>query len=164
MEVVHSVLAPVDDKPHDQAMIALLPITSDWCKIDLPHMTLVYAGPTADMKPSVFNELAKDAGSLSMLTGSIQLRVKGVEVFGPDDDKVNVLALQPSSELWAMRRTVESWNASDFPFSPHCTIGPVGTEIGYTPSAVAFDRIMAAFGNETLTFWLKGCGRSSAIY
>lgn len=164
MEVIHGVLDPVDDQTNTDAMIALLPITSEWCKIDLPHMTLVYAGPIADQKLSMFNEMAKDAMSIAMLCGSIQLRVKGVQVFGPDDDRVNVLALQPTSELLAMRRTVESWHASEFPFNPHCTIGPVGTEIGYTPSALAFDRIMAVFGNETLTFWLKGCGRSSGVY
>lgn len=163
MRIAHNVLDP-ESTVSATAMIALLPITSEWCKIDLPHMTLVFAGEVADMKPVDFNELAKDAMSIAMLSGSIQLRVKGVQVFGPDDKRVNVLALQPTSELLAMRRVVESWDASEFPFSPHCTIGPIGTEIGYTPSAVAFDRVMAAFGNETLTFWLKGCGRSSGMY
>lgn len=163
MEVVHNVLDPAEAPVADGVMIALLPITTEWSKLDLPHLTLVYAGVKSEMKPSDFNELAKDAASIAMLSGSIQLRVQGVEVFG-DTDKVNVLKLQPSTELWAMRRAVESWNASEFPFNPHCTIGPVGGPVDYTPSALAFDRIMAAFGEESLTFWLKGCGRSSGMY
>lgn len=163
MEVVHNVLDPSDAPAKDGVMIALLPITTDWCKLDLPHMTLVYAGVVEDMKPVDFNELAKDAASIAMLSGYLQLRVQGIEVFG-DTEKVNVLKLQPSSELWAMRRAVESWNASEFPFNPHCTIGPVGGPVEYTPSVLGFDRIMASFGEESLTFWLKGCGRSSGTY
>jgi 2'-5' RNA ligase len=163
MQILHNVLDPTDAPVNDGVMIALLPITSDWCKIDLPHMTLVSAGVTSDMKPTDFNEMAKDAASIAMLSGSIQLRVQGVEIFG-DTDKVNVLKLQPSSELWAMRRAVESWNVSEFPFSPHCTVGPVGAPVEFVPPALAFDRIMALFGQESLTFWLKGCGRSSGVY
>lgn len=163
MEVIHGVLDP-ENPVSDKAMIALLPITTEWCKIDLPHLTLVYAGAIADMNPTDFNELAKDASSIAMLSGSIQLRSLGVEVFG-DTDKVNVLKFQPSSELWAMRRAVESWDTGEFPiFKPHCTVGPVGAPVEFTPSAVAFDRIMAAFGGETLTFWLKGCGTRPSAY
>lgn len=136
----------------DSVMIALLPITSDWCRIELPHLTLVYAGLKSDLQPTIFNELAKDAAMLAMLSRTITLRVTGVELFGRGDEpKVDVLRLQPSPELLAMRRTVEKWNASEFPFNPHCTIGPPGTFIDW-PRYLAFNRIMVGWGKESLVF------------
>ncbi len=137
----------------DSVMIALLPTTSDWCHIELPHLTLVYVGEKEDLKPTVFNELAKDASMLAMMAKSITLKVVGTDVFG-EEDKVDVLRLQPSPELLAMRRAVERWNASEYPFKPHATIGPAGTFIE-TPTYLAFNRIMVGWGKENLTFWLK---------
>jgi 2'-5' RNA ligase len=135
-------------------MIALLPITTDWCRIELPHLTLVYVGEIKDLKPTVFNELAKDASMLAMLSRPILLKVMGVEVFG-DTERVNVLRLRPTPELWSMRRAVERWNGSKFSFNPHVTIGPMGT---YTesPGYLSFDRIMVGWGDEKLTFSLQG--------
>jgi 2'-5' RNA ligase len=138
----------------DSVMIALLPITSDWCHIDLPHLTLVYVGATKELKPTVFNELAKDAASIAMLSNTIMLKVLKTEIFG-DEDKVDALRLQPSPELLAMRRTVERWNGSEHPFNPHVTIGPTGSFISPAPSYLAFNRIMVGWGKESLTFWLK---------
>lgn len=140
----------------DSVMIALLPTYSDWCKIKIPHMTLVYVGETKDLRPGSFNELAKDASSIAMLSGPITLRVTGVEVFGGgDEEKVDVLTLQASSELLAMRRTVESWNASEHPFNPHCTIGPAGSFLEFPPHVVSFDRISVHWGKEVITFWFR---------
>lgn len=140
-------------------MIALLPMTTDWCKVDCPHMTLVYAGTTDELKPTDFNELAKDASMLAAISSPLQLKVTGVQVAG-DTEKVDVLAIQPSMELWAMRRAVEDWNASDFPFQPHATIGPVGTsvQLEVIPRYLAFDRLCVGWGNEYLTFRLKSGG------
>lgn len=138
----------------DSVMIALLPITTDWCQIECPHMTLVYVGEKKGLKPSTFNELAKDASSIAMLSGPLTLKVQGVKVFG-DEDKVNVLVLQPSPELWAMRRAVESWNGSEYPFNPHVTIGPVSGYPENVPTYIAFNRIMVGWGEEKLTFWLR---------
>ena len=138
----------------DSVMIALLPTTSEWCKIELPHMTLVYAGEKKDLRANAFNELAKDAASIAMMQGPLHLRVTQVDVFG-DEDKVNVLKLQPSSELLAMRRFVERWNKSAYPFNPHCTIGPVQPFVADTPRYVGFDRIMVGWGEDQLVFWLK---------
>lgn len=156
---------PSNADTKDGVMIALLPTSSDWCNIELPHLTLVYAGTTADLKTTDFNELAKDAASLAMLSRPIFLRVLGVEVFG-DTEKVNALKLQPSSELWAMRRFVEDWNASSFPFNPHCTIGPPSSPTqGYledpAPRALGFDRIYVGFGEQNLTFLMNGARTSS---
>jgi 2'-5' RNA ligase len=138
----------------DSVMIALLPVTNDWCHIDLPHMTLVYAGLTKDLKPTVFNELAKDAASIATLANPPFLKVLGTDIFG-DEDKVDVLRLQPTPELWAMRRAVENWNVSEHPFNPHVTIGPTGSFIEETPRYLAFNRIMVGWGKESLIFWLK---------
>ncbi len=138
----------------ESVMIALLPVTNDWCHIDLPHMTLVYAGTTEDLKPTVFNELAKDAASIAMLANRPVLKVLGTDVFG-DEEKVDVLRLQPTPELLAMRRTVENWNASEHPFNPHVTIGPTGSFVEVIPTYLAFNRIMVQWGEENLTFWLK---------
>lgn len=140
-------------------MIALLPTTNDWCKIDVPHMTLVYAGKKKDLSPSVFNELGKDACSIASLSGPIGLRVTGVDVMGGEgEDKVNVLTLMPSPELWAMRRQLEKWNASEHPFKPHATIGPVEPFIQNNPGYLTFDRIAVGWGGEYLTFWLRRNG------
>lgn len=138
----------------ESVMIALLPSTSDWCQIDLPHLTLVYGGLVKDLKPSVFNEIAKDAAMLSMLTRSITLRVTGKKHFG-DSGEVDVFTLESSTELLAMRRAVESWNKSDYPFNPHVTIGPVGSYIEQIPRYINFDRIMIGWGAERMDFWLR---------
>jgi hypothetical protein len=62
---------PADDSPNDGVMIAFLPTTSDWCKIDLPHMTLVYAGKVSDLKPAEISDLTKDAASLASLASPV---------------------------------------------------------------------------------------------
>lgn len=158
MSIISPGSAPdlTDDDDADDAtgvMIALLPITTDWCQIDLPHMTLVYAGTTDQHKPTDFNEIAKDAASLAMLSDPVMLRTRGIDVFGDDAEKVNVIKLQPTPELLAMRRFVEDWNASEFPFTPHCTIGPVGSPLPqFVPSVLAFDRVLIAWGSDQLTF------------
>lgn len=139
----------------ESTMIALLPITTDWCQIECPHMTLVYAGEIPDLKPTSFNEMAKDAASIAMLSNPITLRVTGIETFG-EEEKVDVLRLQPTPELMAMRRMVEHWNASQHSFKPHATIGPPsGLMSEMTPRYLAFDRIAVGWGGDLLTFWLK---------
>lgn len=142
----------------ESAMIALLPVVSDWCRIDLPHLTLVYAGEVKELKPTDFNELAKDASMIAMLSSPITLRVMGTEVFGGRgyDDKMDVFRLQPIPELMAMRRTVDIWNASEYPFTPHVTVGPEGSSVQVEkPTYIAFNRIMVGWGKEQLIFSLK---------
>jgi len=138
----------------DSVMVALLPVTSEWCHIELPHMTLVYAGEKKKLKPTAFNDLAKDAASLAMLSNPVSLKVLRTETFG-DEDKVDVLRLAPTPELLAMRKVVEHWNASEYPFKPHATIGPAGMYDAPTLLHITFNRIMVGWGEEQLTFWLK---------
>lgn len=135
-------------------MIALLPITSDWTKLELPHMTLVYAGKVVDLRHDAFNEMAKDTAAIAMMAKTITLKTLNLDIFGKDEEKVDVIRLRNTPELMAMRRPVESWNASEYPFNPHVTIGPVGEPPEKFPGYIAFDRIMVCFGTESMTFRL----------
>lgn len=149
---------PADASPSDQAMIALLPTTTDWCTLDLPHMTLVYAGPINKLKSTDFNELAKDACAIAAMANPFYLTVQEKTVFGPPEDQVDVFRLMPTTLLWAMRRTVEDWSASEFEFTPHVTIGPVGTNVEFPPKSIGFDRVYVGWGDEQLTFMMTRGG------
>lgn len=138
----------------DGAMIALLPVVSEWSKLEYPHLTLVYAGEAQDLGSSALNEMAKDASSLSMLTPKFSLLTTGIAEFG-EEEKVDALRLKSNTVLLSMRRFVEKWNASKHPFVPHITIGPPGSLVGMKPTVVAFDRIAAKVGDEEIVFWLK---------
>lgn len=143
-----------DRAPGESVMVALLPIDTDWSYLELPHLTLVYAGLKKNLKPSAFNELAKDVAMLASLTHSIGLKVMSRDTFGDAND-VDVFRLQPSTELWAMRRAVEKWNKSEYDFNPHVTIGPAGSFVELVPRYIRFNRIMFSWGDENLTFWFK---------
>lgn len=151
--------ADADDS--DKVMIALLPIVSDWCTLDLPHLTLVYAGKISDLKPTDFNELAKSASMLACLSDPITLQVMSRETFGdadPNDEPVDVFRLRPSQELLAMRKFFDDYDASDYDFNPHVTIGPVGTPVDMTPRYVAFDRLSVVWGTDAIVFNLNDGG------
>lgn len=138
----------------DGVMIAFLPTSAEWCKQELPHMTLVYAGTKDKLQPSDFNSMAKDAAMIAMLFAPFAMSVIHVEEFG-DEEKVDVLRFRLTPELMAIRRVVERWNASEHPFRPHSTIGPAtGLPYPYVPGVVGFNRIMVAWGEENLTFKL----------
>lgn len=145
----------------ESAMIALLPITTDWCRIELPHMTLIYAGETKDLPMTAHTDLVKDANALALLSSPLTLEVLSQEQFGNWSDKpedmVDVYRLRPTQELWAMRKFVEKWNASEHDFNPHVTIGPVGQAPMYTerPRMLAFDRICVGWGKDYLTFNMR---------
>jgi 2'-5' RNA ligase len=147
-----------DAAASDGVMIAFLPVSSDWCNIDIPHMTLVYAGLKSDMPPLEYNEFAKDAGSLALLANPFSLMVRGVKRFGPPEDQVNGLSFQATPDLWAMRRYVEKWNKSSFPFDPHATIGPVQSFVENVPRSVMFDRVFVGYGDENITFNMRRGG------
>ena len=136
-------------------MIALLPTTTDWCKIDLPHMTLVYCGEMEMLMQGDHNELAKLAITLAMTCSKLTLTVLGVKQFG-DDQPVEVLLLRPDPQLIAMRHMVESWNASEHPFNPHTTVGPLGSVVEEEiPDTLTFDRIAVGWGDSLLTYQLQ---------
>lgn len=137
-------------------MLAYLPTDGSWCKQPLPHMTLVYGGTLEDRDYSVFNQLAKDAITVCRITPPFSLDVEGIETFGPEDERVDVLRLSTTPALIRARQLVEHWNMSEHrEFKPHATIGPVGSARGVLPTKLHFDRIMVAFGNEDMTFRLS---------
>lgn len=143
-----------DGTEHGQSvMVGLLPIVSDWSKIEIPHLTLVYAGEIPNLAPSTFNELAKDACSLAALARPLTLSVTGKDLFGEEDDTL-VLTLRLTPELMGMRRFLERWNASEHPFQPHVTVGPRDTQLEVMPSMIAFDRIVVGWGKEYLSWKL----------
>jgi 2'-5' RNA ligase len=142
------------DNSEQTVIVALLPQTDDWCKIDPAHLTLVVVGETSRLQKTLFNDLAKDTASIAMLSNPIMAKVLGVEVFG-DDEPVDVLKIASSPELLAIRNMLEDWDTSDFPFNPHATIGPVGSFIENVPMYLIFDRISVMWGDQRITFWLK---------
>lgn len=143
-----------DRSADESVMIALLPTTTDWSTIELPHLTLVYAGLKKDLKTTDFNELSKDAAMLAMLSSPIGLRVKERKRYGHQEE-LDAFRLEPTSQLWAMRRAVERWNKSDYEFNPHVTIGPLGSIVEEVPRYIRFDRIFVGWGKENLTFLLR---------
>ena len=143
-----------DENTHDESvMIALLPIDTRWCQIELPHLTLVFCGKINDLQEGDFNEMAKDAASLASMNRPIALEVFKKEQFGnwteDPSDVVDVYRLRPKPELLGMRNTVKRWNKSEFKeFNPHVTIGPAGVITDFQPSVIAFDRIGVFWGRD----------------
>lgn len=143
------------DEHNEEGMIALLPTTTDWCKIPLPHMTVVYLGHVADLPRDCFSILAKRASSLAQVMRPITCKVMETEVLG-EEEKVNTLRLEPSTQLLALREIFDEWDESEYDFHPHCTIGPAdGLVPEFTPMYLTFDRLMVAWGDESLTFGLN---------
>jgi 2'-5' RNA ligase len=149
-------------EPNDNIIIALIPSETDWCKIDFPHVTLVYGGKIADAKSFWLNEMAKAVSSLSMIVQPIFLKITGLETMG-NGEQVDVLRLQSTPELLAMRSFLQQWDNGEFPdYHPHATIGPVGTgpsnmsnPLIPMPIALYLDRIAVCWGETKLTFWLR---------
>ena len=140
----------------DGVMIAYLPVNAEWCMQALPHMTLVYCGTIDDLSPAAKNRLGKDAISAGMMTGPFTLEVTGVDTFGDDSEKVDVIKLHPMPRLLTARKMVENWNASEHPFSPHATIGPVGSANDVViPPVIFYDRIMVVWGDERMVYRLS---------
>jgi 2'-5' RNA ligase len=140
-------------------MISLLPMTSEWCKQEFPHLTLVYLGDISQTKQFVFMSIAKSVASMSMLSNPINLKTDGVEILGGQDSEnppVDVLRFSPSQELLAMRNFFEDLDSSEFTiFKPHVTLGPAGSFKETPPLMVIFDRIAISWADTTLPFWLR---------
>lgn len=136
-------------------MVAFLPTNGEWCKQPLPHMTLVYCGTIDDVSYAQFGDIAKDAISVArLIRRPFMLDVVGIEQFGDDGEKVDVLKLGSTSMVELARKHVQMWNASEKPFTPHATIGPEGSAEGELPTRLYFDRIAAVWGPKQLVFRL----------
>ena len=131
-------------------MVALLPTTDYWCRIELPHVTLVYAGEIPDLSDSIRNELAKETISIAIDFQPFTVDVLTTEVFG-EEEKFNVLILETTTELKKMRERLAYWNKSEHKtFRPHATIGPVDSPIETPPARLTFDRILFRWGTNNL--------------
>lgn len=143
------------DDTQDSGMIALIPSESNWCKIDPPHVTLVYLGKIKDLDPLVKTELIKIVSSLSVLTRPFSVKILKQEVFG-DEEKVEVFRLVNTSELSSFRIILDSWDDSEFSvFRPHATIGPEGTIVEDPPLFLHFNSLLLGWGEERLIFPLR---------
>jgi 2'-5' RNA ligase len=146
------------DNFSQSVMLALLPISSEWCKIELPHLTLVYIGEINSLSPTAHNELAKISLNFAFACAPMTLSVIDTAVFG-ETDKVDVLSMYASPELLAIRGMVEEWNGSQHPFNPHVTIGPEGTILSdniQVPKQITFDRIAVGWGDSLLQYKFLG--------
>lgn len=142
------------ETPQDSAMIALLPQTDEWCKIDPAHTTIVYLGKVAELDPSLKDLLIKIVSSIAILTNPFPVKIVGKETFG--EDQVEVFRLVKTPELSSLRTLLDNWDDSEFPiFKPHATIGPEGTVVENPPLFLMFDRIMLGWGEERLIFWFR---------
>lgn len=138
------------DEFSQSVMVALLPTTDYWCRIELPHVTLVYAGEIPDLKPTARNELAKETVAIALDSKPMTVPIISTEIFG-EEDLVDVLRLELTPELKAMRNRLESWNASQYKdFKPHATIGPVGGRLDNLPARLTFDRILFSWGDHQM--------------
>lgn len=138
----------------DDIMIALLPMTTDWSTLELPHVTLVYAGKVEDRKPNEFNAMAKSVSSLAALSKPLLLSVMNIDKMGPPEDAVSALMLRPTTELMAMRNIVSEWDTGKYPvYMPHATIGPYPTSTNaIINQQIAFDRLAICWGQDHLVF------------
>lgn len=155
-------------------MIAYLPSDGTWCQQDLPHMTLVWGGPVADLPESQFNDLTKDAISAARITGSFSLPVTGIQQLGGGDtgnQAVDALIFYPTPQLLLARNLVQKWDSSGFStYLPHATIGPAGsaasmsvppnvwpdvnaqTQVKGLPTSLWFNRILICWGDKRIAF------------
>lgn len=142
-------------KQGNSIMVAVLPQSAEWCKLELPHTTIVYGGEVASSKPTMFNELAKLASTVAETTSEFLVKVTGVQTFG-EEEKVSVLVLEKTEGLRRLRRLFEKWDDSDFStYRPHATIGQEGTKINPVPMYLVFDRLAVVWGDQILSFRLK---------
>lgn len=142
---------------HDNdVMVALLPTSTEWSSLPIPHLTLVYAGEISKSRPTDFQNLAKECSHLAAISSRITAIVDGKETLGGGDNPyVEAYVFKPNSELSAMRHFLEKWNKSEYKeFKPHMTIGPLGSKppMDGAPVAIRFDRLLVAWGNDQLIF------------
>lgn len=141
----------------DSIMIAFLPTYATWVKQELPHMTLVFAGLVSEAGPNLKRDMTLDTAMIAAVTPKFSLLSLGVDQFGEGMERVDVLRLLKTTPLEAVRRMVERHNKSQYTdYKPHITIGPVGSAAeSYLPEGVTFDRILLAWGDEHLVFFLR---------
>jgi 2'-5' RNA ligase len=144
---------------NDKVMVALLP-GPEWARPDgeLSHLTLVYAGKQDDNTLLSLDALSKMALSLALQNSPVVLPVLTKDVFGDgtdDSPKVDVIRFHTTLGLIRMREALQSWNASQHPFTPHMTVGPEGSWQGDLPFSITFDRVAFCNGDQHQEFRMK---------
>ena len=142
----------------DSSMIAFLPDQASWVQQELPHLTLVFTGPIAEAGPTLKRDLLLETSLLAAFVPTFWLPVLGVDQFGDGVDRVDVLRLLRTVPLDVARRMVESYSKSQHKtYSPHVTIGPVGsaTQVDL-PRGVFFSRVLFSWGDDHVVFDLRG--------
>lgn len=142
----------------DGVMVALLPTFSERAQVELPHMTLVYAGRKSELSSQSINALGKAASSIAMFTRPVTMRTLTKDVFGDGsggNPKVDVLRFHPNLEVVKMRDSLQDWDTSKFPFRPHMTVGPEGSWQEEIPRFVAFDKVCFVVGDDKQEFHMN---------
>lgn len=142
-------------KHYDDIMVALLPQTAEWSTIDLPHLTLIYAGKIDAASTTTRAQMLKAAYEISEEFGVITLETVTRETFGEEGDQVDVLTLTSPNELLQMQAKVAMFNQSKHPFNPHVTVGPTGSLKEKNPTRITFDRVCVAWGSVMHIYKLK---------
>jgi 2'-5' RNA ligase len=144
---------------NDSVMVALLPgpnvVRADG---ELPHLTLVYAGKQDTNSHMSLDALSKVALSLALQNAPVTLPVLTKDVFGDGTDgdpKVDVIRFHTTLGLIRMREAVQSWNASQHPFTPHMAVGPEGSWQGDLPFSVTFDQVAFCNGDQHQEFRMR---------
>lgn len=157
-------MSDASDLPINQSVfVAWLPIETEWCKQDLPHSTIVYAGSMYDLPPSDKNAMMKAAMAIAATLTTFLVKVRGTATFGSEGERVTVLTLEDHHRLFKIRDVFESWNKSEHPYNPHATVGPVGSEIDEFPMYLTFDRILVGWGEEQHIYQLQSSEVAEAI-
>ena len=145
------------DTHTEHVMVALVPTEIYWSTLEYPHLTLVYVGKTIDQPSYVHNELLKLANVIANANPPFYAKVVGTDIFGPEDDLVDVILIEQSPRLLLMRAALEQYNGSEYKeFKPHCTIGPVGSKRNNIPELINFDKIVVAWGDNRMSYQLNG--------
>ena len=140
----------------ESVMVALFPTTGYWTELELPHLTLVYAGETTNLSFTDHNELAKVALDLSLRFPPQILTVADLEVFGEPPSEVDVFSVIPSEDVLNMRDELEIWDEGKYPFNPHVTIGPKGSFKGLRPKTLTFPTIAVCWGDNRTVYAFSG--------
>lgn len=137
-------------------MVALLPVEASWCKIDIPHVTIIYLEDVDNLEKGAFYEISKKVSSIALATSIFSEKVIGVKIFG-EEEKVDVLELQKGRQLLEFKELLDRWDSGTFPeFRPHATIGKMGsTEPLSIPLILTFDRIAIGWGDDYFVFRFK---------
>lgn len=134
-----------------QAGIMLLPAPTPPLDDDA-HLTLVWAGD--DVEYTTVSQLCYQAHQLAWRFGPFAAATWGTDLYG-DNHNEPVIRVARVAEIVLMRSTVESFNRSQHPFSPHVSIPKLTNKL---PRLLYFNKIAVWWGSEERQEWWLGSG------